>query len=789
MTDRLVNLVASAKLDASGYVDAAKKVEQANRDMAASGQALDAASVDTEKKIHRAGMSFVKLASSLDPAFAAQQKLEKSQSTLNRVFEHGAITAEQHARFMALTRREYERATTQTTGLGQATGLTRMQILTLQYTLNDVAASLASGTSPFTILMQQGGQVTQAFGGLGGTLRALITPARLLGGVVGGLAIGLGVLMAVNERAERTMRSFEASLAASGRAGDLSRAQISSLVREANRLPDVDRSAAETMVLGLLRARQIGTETYRRLIELSGNYALAVGKDAPAALAELADGLRRPAQFADQLHEKFGLMSLAQYQQIEAAQKAGKAYEGQAVILSELEKRMSGLMDRASTPLQKSFTDLGNAWNDLKRNFTDSQWISNLVGAFARLTGGVADLVESLPGSQSSLNSRLDALLRDRRTIQGQIGDLPSAVSPRFLDQAHLRRRLLATNNRIWETQNERYEYAVGHGQVKPAEQAFGDSPVRAVLADTRALSEQAKALEDARNRAAESARRQQEEQERARDSLRDQVAALGHERQALEMTDRARFIFNERLKAERNARGLAANEAAIQMALVEKEAGLYFDRKKELDDAAAQQLERTREIERVTQRTTDKITDAFVSAFDGSKTAAASFRDFMLEILREIAANSIIRPTVKTVVEGFVGGQGSSFLGSLLGSVFHQGGMAGGPAPLRAVPTALFLDAPRYHSGGVAGLKADEIPAILQRGERVIPRGATGGVSGGSTVQNFTITVSVSGQAASDPQVAAQSGRTIGMAIKAQIMDILQEQQRAGGMLYGARA
>ncbi|MCA3078699.1 MAG: phage tail length tape measure family protein [Rhodocyclaceae bacterium] len=36
-----------------------------------------------------------------------------------------------------------------------ATGLTRNQLLTLQYTFNDVVASMSTGMSPMTILMQQ----------------------------------------------------------------------------------------------------------------------------------------------------------------------------------------------------------------------------------------------------------------------------------------------------------------------------------------------------------------------------------------------------------------------------------------------------------------------------------------------------------------------------------------------------------------------------------------------------------------------------------------------------------
>jgi hypothetical protein len=38
-------------------------------------------------------------------------------------------------------------------------------------------------------------------------------------------------------------------------------------------------------------------------------------------------------------------------------------------------------------------------------------------------------------------------------------------------------------------------------------------------------------------------------------------------------------------------------------------------------------------------------------------------------------------------------------------------------------VPALAFLAAPRMHAGGWAGLAPDEVPAILQRGERVLSR------------------------------------------------------------------
>ena len=53
-------------------------------------------------------------------------------------------------------------------------------------------------------------------------------------------------------------------------------------------------------------------------------------------------------------------------------------------------------------------------------------------------------------------------------------------------------------------------------------------------------------------------------------------------------------------------------------------------------------------------------------------------------------------------------------------------------------VPAMAFAAAPRMHSGGVAGLRHDEVPAILQRGERVLSRREAQSYSGGGV--NVTI-------------------------------------------------
>ena len=65
---------------------------------------------------------------------------------------------------------------------------------------------------------------------------------------------------------------------------------------------------------------------------------------------------------------------------------------------------------------------------------------------------------------------------------------------------------------------------------------------------------------------------------------------------------------------------------------------------------------------------------------------------------------------------------------------IYHAGGIVGVDSfPSRVVPSAAFANAPRLHSG----LRSDEIPAILQKGEQVIPKDET--VDSGS-VNNVNI-------------------------------------------------
>lgn len=110
-------------------------------------------------------------------------------------------------------------------------------------------------------------------------------------------------------------------------------------------------------------------------------------------------------------------------------------------------------------------------------------------------------------------------------------------------------------------------------------------------------------------------------------------------------------------------------------------------------------------------------VGNAFESAIRGTE----SLSDAMLGLLQDIGA-VVAKALIMRALFG--GGEGGGLLGGLFGAM-HEGGPVGAFSGVRAVDPGVFANAPRYHSGGVAGLQPNEVPAILEAGEVVIPKDA----------------------------------------------------------------
>jgi hypothetical protein len=145
-----------------------------------------------------------------------------------------------------------------------------------------------------------------------------------------------------------------------------------------------------------------------------------------------------------------------------------------------------------------------------------------------------------------------------------------------------------------------------------------------------------------------------------------------------------------------------------------------------------------------------ETLTSAFSSAESAFRdfvtTGKLDFKGLISSVLADLATlafkNAVLGPLANWLAGSLGGG-----LGSIFAPVQHEGGMVGGPGVGRRVPAMAFAGAPRLHAGGWAGLRPDEVPAILQRGERVLSRAeVANGIGRGGGASGVSISIDARG-------------------------------------------
>lgn len=147
-------------------------------------------------------------------------------------------------------------------------------------------------------------------------------------------------------------------------------------------------------------------------------------------------------------------------------------------------------------------------------------------------------------------------------------------------------------------------------------------------------------------------------------------------------------------------------------------EAAVTLEQMADAQNRATEAMQEVRDIGR-------DVLGGFIADLRAGESAAdglASALNRVLDRLLDIALNSLFGsgPGFGGLLSGLFGGNAAA---PTIGGLYHSGGRVGTPARRRPVHPSVFTGAQRFHAGGIAGLSADEVPAILQRGEIVLSR------------------------------------------------------------------
>jgi len=280
--------------------------------------------------------------------------------------------------------------------------LSKNEILQLNYTLSDVVASLASGASPMTILLQQGGQVKDAFGGIGPMFSKLGTALGPVGVAAVGLAATLGGLGFVWHRNNEAAAEFARTLQVTGNYAAMTDERLRSMAEglalasntTRGESGDVIRQAAGT---GRLDSRELQAASQAAL-----NLERLTGQSTEKTLANFAAMKDGVADAAAGMNKSFHFLTLEQYSQAKELEDSGRKHEAFMVVMDALNKKLS--------EQEKTVGAVAGVWRGLKQTMSDfwTNW------GFADL-GAIETPIRKLEAAQKQLkNFEVGLKLKER---------------------------------------------------------------------------------------------------------------------------------------------------------------------------------------------------------------------------------------------------------------------------------------------------------------------------------------------------------------------------------------
>ncbi|HEL4217113.1 TPA: phage tail tape measure protein [Stenotrophomonas maltophilia] len=261
------------------------------------------------------------------------------------------------------------------TELGVSAGQTAQAMRQLPAQFTDIFTSLQGGMPFFTVLVQQGGQIKDSFGGVEPALKGV--SSALLGMVnpftVAAAAVGLVVYAWYD--AEQQAQAYTKALVLSR---NEAAATTLTLVTMAQKTSDVLQVAAG---VGAEAAQAVGSngKIAAQNLQDVANAAVAMKEISGQALDETialyAKLAEDPVKGAQKLNEQVNFMTLALYEQVKALQEQGRNQDAVTVITRAAadETVMALARVRASqNPVIRGFKDLWaeatKAWSAMQAN-------------------------------------------------------------------------------------------------------------------------------------------------------------------------------------------------------------------------------------------------------------------------------------------------------------------------------------------------------------------------------------------------------------------------------------
>jgi len=299
-------------------------------------------------------------------------------------------------------------------------GLTAQQQAALGYQTTDIITSLAGGQNPMMVLLQQGGQLRDQFGGfkpLFEGIRAAVTPTML---AFTGLAASIGVLGLAFIKGEEESNKFRNSMILTGNFAGIAIDKFNALATTISGKYNSAIGDSREIMQTLVSSGQFTERTLSSVGSLITKVASLSGEAAADVAKSLIPSLDGSASSAKKLNDQYHFLTLAQYKQIEALNRQGQAQEAIKFTSDALLEKLDSQAKRLGY-LETLWKNLKNAasgfWDWLKGIGRDdpTKAIKDLEDQMQKTAEGIAyrsgntKLYDALKAKRDRIKAELEA--------------------------------------------------------------------------------------------------------------------------------------------------------------------------------------------------------------------------------------------------------------------------------------------------------------------------------------------------------------------------------------------
>lgn len=251
----------------------------------------------------------------------------------------------------------------------------------------DIATSLQSGQRPLQVLLQQGGQLKDMFGGVGPALRATGSYALGLVNPLTLAASGAAALALAWKQGSDESVAFNKALILTGNYAGLTADAMSDMAAEIDKVAGTQHAAAaalaEVASTGKFTAEQIDL-----VARASEQMRIATGRDVAETVKEFVKLEGDPVRAILELNEKYHFLTDATYEQIKALQDQGREQDAATLAIrtysneigsrtGEIRKNL-GLLERSWAGVKSWATEAWDAMLGIGRSATTNDKIKQI---------------------------------------------------------------------------------------------------------------------------------------------------------------------------------------------------------------------------------------------------------------------------------------------------------------------------------------------------------------------------------------------------------------------------